>query len=364
MINEQFHELSASVGQAVAQIQDVGSEFVRQASSVGDAADSASNDLEIAGDRTRSEVQRYQKEASSVINHTEDLVASMKEEADKLLSQSEDALGNLRKAGNSFSVRAREVAEQMKSSLHTSAAYGQELRTQAAQISNASADTAERLSKSVSILTHRVDDIEKAANDVSITIERSRRGLSEESERLLMVSAETLESINRAASTFGKQSESLFKASEDAKSFAEKIASAQVRSQRDAFMSSAKFVVESLHSLSVDLTRMMKGDISDKTWKAFQKGDVAAFTRKLVQLGDNIPLEQAREKFSKDNEFRTYVQRYIRQFEELYDQATANDHGSLLTSTFASSEIGKLYQLLCEISARDTKFGEGMLKAS
>ncbi|MAE50297.1 MAG: hypothetical protein CMH27_00655, partial [Micavibrio sp.] len=61
---------------------------------------------------------------------------------------------------------------------------------------------------------------------------------------------------------------------------------------------------------------------------------------------------------------RTYVQRYIRQFEELYEQATANDHGALLTSTFASSEIGKLYQLLCAISARETKFADGLLKAS
>jgi hypothetical protein len=245
-----------------------------------------------------------------------------------------------------------------------SESYGQQLRAQAALISNASAETAENLSRSISYLSDKVGDIGQAANDVGVRIEKSRRNLSEESERLLMVSTETLETVNRASQTFGKQSESLFKASEDARKFAEKIAATQIRSQRDAFMSSAKFVIESLHSLSVDLTRMMKGEVSEKTWKAFQKGDVTAFTRKLVQIETDMPIEKAREKFGTDGEFRTYVQRYIRQFEELFDQATENDHGALLTSTFASSEIGKLYKILCSISGKDTKFDDGLLKAS
>ena len=84
---------------------------------------------------------------------------------------------------------------------------------------------------------------------------------------------ETIASLRHDVESFRSQSEHLaLSLSAEKSSHAEtqtklqdeRIASAQVRSQRDAFMSSAKFIIESLHSLSVDLTRMMKGDISDK----------------------------------------------------------------------------------------------------
>ena len=120
-------------------------------------------------------------------------------------------------------------------------------------------------------------------------------------------------------------------------------------------MGAAKFIVESLHSLSVDLTRMQEGEVSEKTWKAFQKGDVAAFTRRLAQMGDDLPMDKVRNKFASDSEFRSYVQRFIRQYEELHDQAVANDHGDLLGATFMSSDVGKLYQLLCSAAGREPK---------
>lgn len=126
-----------------------------------------------------------------------------------------------------------------------------------------------------------------------------------------------------------------------------------MRSQSEGFMNSAKFIIESLHSLSVDLTRMMDGEVSEKTWKAFQKGDVAAFTRRLSEVQGKASLDKARAKFTKDAEFRTCVQRFLRQFEEMYTQACEYDHCNMLASTMVSSEIGKLYAYLCDVAGRE-----------
>ena len=100
---------------------------------------------------------------------------------------------------------------------------------------------------------------------------------------------------------------------------------------------------------------MQEGEVPEKTWKAFQKGDVSAFTRRLAQMGDNLPMDKVRDKFAKDSEFRSYVQRFLRQYEEMFDQAIANDHGDLLGSVFISSDVGKLYQLLCSAAGREPK---------
>ena len=81
-------------------------------------------------------------------------------------------------------------------------------------------------------------------------------------------------------------------------------------------------------------------------------------------MGDDLPVDKVREKFAKDNEFRTYVQRFMRQFEDVYEQAIANDHGDLLGSTFASSDIGKLYLLLCNAAGREPKLSRDERKAA
>ena len=61
-------------------------------------------------------------------------------------------------------------------------------------------------------------------------------------------------------------------------------------------------------------------------------------------------LEAASAKFARDGEFRTYVQRYIRQFEELYAQARASDHGAMLTVALGSGDIARLYDLLTQVA--------------
>ena len=81
--------------------------------------------------------------------------------------------------------------------------------------------------------------------------------LSSESQRLLNVSTAALESAREATKGFAKQSDTLFKASQDASKFTQNIAKYSARQQKDAFMGSAKFIIESLHSLSIDVTRMM-----------------------------------------------------------------------------------------------------------
>lgn len=262
---------------------------------------------------------------------------------------------DLKMTGDSFEMKAREVSEQMSTALRTSQNYGEELKRQAHMVSDASSDAADEISKSVSVLSSRLEEISSSSEAIVAAIQKSREELAEESDRLTTVAASAVRSADEAASAFGRQSNALFKAVQDATYNAEKIRKEEGRVQREAFLTSAKFLIESLHSLSVDLTRMMDGEVPEKTWRAFQKGDVGAFTRRLAQLGVDMPVDRIRAKFADDTEFRTYVQRFIRQFEEIFEQAVANDHGDLLAATFASSDVGGLYVTLCQAAGREPK---------
>jgi cell division protein FtsB len=231
-------------------------------------------------------------------------------------------------------------------------------------VAEASAASTDALSASIKQMKSQLDEIGASAKSVNAQVESNREKIAGESDRLLSVSSAALEAAREATTNFVKQSESLFKASQDASKFAANIQKNATRQQREAFMGSAKFIVESLHSLSVDLTRMLDGEISEKTWKAFQKGDVGAFTRRLAEIEGKVPLEKARTKFTKDTEFRTYVQRFLRQFEEMYDQAVDNDHGGILTTSIGSSEVGKLYAFLCDVAGKKSIFEQRLLKVA
>lgn len=352
-INDQFHELSEAVGQAVAQLQDAGHEFNRRSDEVDNAAEKIVSRFEIAGQKARDESSRLNDAANKSVQLAEAVVAKVQTQTDHLIKQTAEALTDLRNTGESFSIKAKEVASQMKTSLDTSKSYGVELRAQVAELARESSKTADIISKVTNVLEGRVVDVSKVANDVYKRIEETGDKMQEQSERLVTVTVRAVESTEAATESFFKQSNTLFKASNDALEKAEEIRKTEIRAQREGFMSSARFVMESLHSLSVDFVRMLEGEVPEKSWGAYQRGDIAVFTTHLAKMVEKLPVDKVREKFAGDTEFRNYVQRYLRQFEDIFDQALETDRGELMASTFLASDIGKLYKFLCHASGRE-----------
>src|SRR6185369_9881798 len=117
--------------------------------------------------------------------------------------------------------------------------------------------------------------------------------------------------------------------------------------RRDAFLRSATYVVDKLNSLAIDLNRVLDADIPRSVWKAFYDGDKTAFTRRLLGSPHIKELAEIKRKFETDTDFRSYVSRYINEFEALIDQTRKWDYDNLITSAFIGADIGKLYVLLC-----------------
>ncbi|MBU6236081.1 MAG: hypothetical protein KGQ41_09565, partial [Alphaproteobacteria bacterium] len=354
-INDQFHELAGAVGQALAQMQDAGNEFTRRADDVSVNAEKIVGKFDAAGNKAREETSRLNDAASKSVQLAENVVARVQAQSELLLKQTMEALSDLRNIGESFSIKAKEVSGQMKASLDTSKSYGNDLRAQVVAMADASSKTADEISRVTTQLQNRIVEVGKTVGDIVRKVEISGEGLNTQSEKLMQASVKAVASSDEASQNFAKQSNLLFKASKDALENAEKIRAAEIRAQRETFLSSARFIMESLHSLSVDFVRMLDGEVPEKLWKAYQKGELAVFTQRLVETLDKVPVDKVREKFAGDSEFRNYVQRYIRQFEEIFDQAMDTDRGDLLGSTFIASDIGKLYRFLCLTAGREAR---------
>jgi hypothetical protein len=218
--------------------------------------------------------------------------------------------------------------------------------------------TLNRLEDSTISLGIRLQELGDRTQRVVKSLEGAGGSLNQQAERLMEAAHSVQSTSSDAADVYRRQASTLIEASKGAAEQAKIIRQNELDARRDAFLSAAKFVIESLHSISVDFTRMMDDDVPEKVWKSFQKGDTGAFTRRLVAAKDKLSVDRIHDLYQKNSEFRSFVQRYLRQFEEVFSKAINTDHGDLLSSTFMTSDIGKLYMALCQGVGREPLSGE------
>ncbi len=76
--------------------------------------------------------------------------------------------------------------------------------------------------------------------------------------------------------------------------------------------------------------------------------------RNLLGGGEGKTQEAIKARYEGDDTFRRFVTRYLEQFESMLGQAKESDPENLLSSTFVTSDIGKLYVLLSRTLGRMT----------
>lgn len=352
-LQEQLNTLSDYVGQAMARMATAEGGFVKASDKLSVHISKAEDNYARLRDSVVNEAETMTTLSEEAVKKTGDVVKSVRDESKNLLGSSEKTLSALKQIGDSISVRSMELEEQIRVSLNTSKSFAQELRDQSAEVANCAHDSVDKISVAISDLKRQADDVGHVSKTLNSEIGAAGQELKSHAKDLKGVSETAVMISSEASASFAEHTQSLRKASEEAAETVKQINEQSLRAQRDAFLSSSKFVIESLYSLSIDLVRHISGDeVQEKDRLAYERGDLTVFTKRLLAIGDKFPEAAVREKFGNDSEFRTYVQRYIRQFEEIYDQARDHDHGSILTATIGASDIGKVYGLLCKATGR------------
>jgi hypothetical protein len=122
--------------------------------------------------------------------------------------------------------------------------------------------------------------------------------------------------------------------------------------ESEAFARRAATLIDSLHSASIDVGRVLSDEVDDRSWAAYLKGDRGVFTRKAVRLlssGESRALEG---QFIADPEFAASVRRYVQDFEAMLRRVTSEREGGMMSVTLLSSDMGKLYVALAQVVER------------
>jgi hypothetical protein len=122
--------------------------------------------------------------------------------------------------------------------------------------------------------------------------------------------------------------------------------------ESEAFARRAAALIDSLHSASIDVGRVLSDEVDDRSWAAYLKGDRGVFTRKAVRLLSSGESRALDAQFAADPEFAASVTRYVQDFEAMLRRVAGEREGGMMSVTLLSSDMGKLYVALAQVVER------------
>ncbi|MEM9468834.1 MAG: hypothetical protein AAF988_01585 [Pseudomonadota bacterium] len=303
-------------------------------------------------------VSRVSKQAEEDLNQLDEALFTKQREAKREINETLEGLTKLDRELSDKMPQTVYSAKELEESLHSisnnidksSVMLDQKLKSQAAKIDHLSRQSIDQMSDSVGSMAESLIQIGSMVDQVQDNIEQGAQRFTNKAAELSQVSREASVATDKAVSIFGKRTETMLEAADKTAANVEKIQEAQNKVRQEVFISAAKFVMESLHSLAVDLTRSIDVAIHERMWKAYTNGDLGIFTSYLVSIEEELPMADYKEKFERDHDFRNYVSSFIKQYEEMIENSLNVDQGALLATTFQTSDMGKLYRLLCRIA--------------
>ena len=125
---------------------------------------------------------------------------------------------------------------------------------------------------------------------------------------------------------------------------------AQRERDSESFARRVSLLIDSMHSASIDVGKILSDEVDDKAWSAYLKGDRGVFTRRAARLMGNADARAIDAHYESDLEFQQSVNRYVHDFEAMLRRVGADRDGGAMAVTLMGSDMGKLYAALAHVA--------------
>lgn len=216
-----------------------------------------------------------------------------------------------------------------------------EIAANADRISNEIRNSGEVFLKQSEVLVATTDETLKKVDNVMKSLNSSTTDFISKTDNIIQKSATFNE-------MFGKQIESLSENSKKAEVKIKELAKVYNEVELGNFLKSAAMILEQLETVSVDVNRLFNPDSEEDLWKKYYNGDSGAFVRHLEKTMTKKQIINIKDLFEKNGEFRSFVTKYLSEFELLLEKARSSDKSTLLLSVLSGSDIGKVYYIMAK----------------
>jgi uncharacterized protein Yka (UPF0111/DUF47 family) len=261
-------------------------------------------------------------------------------------------MDGLRQVGAALERQAREMMDNCAAAAGKMTEVIESLKDESGLLDTSSGVAEERVASIGRVFREQAENLSRASEQAAQQIARVGDAVETNLDQLQGALVKASVQATEIGDTFKSQAETLNEAAETAETQADRIRRNAFDARRDMFLRASKFVIEDLNSTAIDLNRLLNSDRANKLWPKFAKGDRGIFVRGILSEDEREARGVIHDKYEHDDHFRKYVSRYIDHFEKLLTEANESDPENLLSSTFLSADVGKLYLLLARSVGR------------
>ncbi|MCA1653172.1 MAG: hypothetical protein LC656_03000, partial [Sphingomonadales bacterium] len=166
------------------------------------------------------------------------------------------------------------------------------------------------------------------------------------------VAARAVEAAQGASERLTRQMLSIGQSASALEAHLERSQEAQRQHDSDEFAKRVSLLIDSMHSASIDVGKILADEVDDKAWNSYLKGNRGVFTRRAARLLGGGETRAIAGHYEADPEFAASVNRYVGDFESMLRRVLAERDGGMIAVTLMSSDVGKLYAALAQAVER------------
>jgi len=226
-----------------------------------------------------------------------------------------------------------------------SAETGPALVAAMVQVREAASHAAERAREAISAVIP--EGAERLSRETRDALERAiREGIEDQLRDVQHVAARAVDAAKAASDRLTQQMLSIGQSAAALEAHIERTGEAQRASDTEAFARRVALLIDSMHSASIDVGKILSDEIDDKAWAQYLKGNRGVFTRRAVRLMEGGETRAIASHYESDAEFQGSVNRYVHDFEAMLRRVLVERDGGMIAVTLMSSDMGKLYAAL------------------
>ena len=288
------------------------------------------------------------QEASERVAATGKDISGQQERLSALLGTLDEGVGGARERLAEFQAA---IAEAQGEAEQFNAQAGPALVESMVRIREAAAHAADRAREALAaVIPESAENFSQATRDA---LERVIRDSIEERLRdVEAVAAQAVDSARAATDRLAHQMLVLGQSAAALEQHMEKQQDDRRQADSEAFARRVSLLIDSMHSASIDVGKILSDEVDEKAWESYLKGDRGIFTRRASRLIGGSEARGIREHYQSDGEFQQSVNRFIHDFEAMLRRVLAERDGGTIAVTLMSSDIGKLYAALADAIER------------
>ena len=303
-----------------------------------DASEAARPHIETSRDAAVEAADRLESGASA-IEAQHDRLASLLAAVDTGVGGAERRLGDL---ANAITAAQTEAG-------HLSAETGPALVAALVQVREAANHAAERAREAIAaVIPASAGALSDAARNALESV--IRETLIAQLAQVEQVTGRAVESARGASERLTQQMISIGQSAAALEQHFNDSNEAQRERDSESFARRVSLLIDSMHSASIDVGKILSDEVDDKAWSAYLKGDRGVFTRRAARLMGGAEARAIDAHYESDLEFQHSVNRYVADFEAMLRRVTADRDGGAMAVTLMSSDMGKLYAALAQVA--------------